>query len=103
MNESLEHEKRLIRLPDAETIMQKLVSAVDDNYLKERLYPIIAKEAGRELRPNGVVLMVQLAFAEYVKIYRIDRVTAYLQNKHIQKLVLVLIDDEDLKIAAQAR
>lgn len=57
----------LITLPDAETIMSRLTAVSDERLCVERLYPALARYAGKVRVPMGIVMMLQLAIADFTE------------------------------------
>jgi len=57
---------KVVILPSAEEIVKRLSSVYNDAYMKERFYPLIAQETGRELVASGVVMMFTLKIHDFV-------------------------------------
>lgn len=59
-----------VKLPSSpEEIMQRLTSVSNESNIVERLYPQIAEAAGRELLPQGLVLLLTLAAEDFGRQY----------------------------------
>lgn len=57
-----------VTLPkDPQEIVQRLKTRNDENTLVEKLYPIIANSAGRELVAPGIVIMFMLAIHDFMQ------------------------------------
>lgn len=55
----------LITLPDADEMMRRLRTVMNENHAVANLYPRITKYAGEQRTPIGVNLMVTLAVYDY--------------------------------------
>jgi hypothetical protein len=54
-------------LPDSNETIRRLTAAYDDPHAVEKLYPIIAKDAGRELNGIGIVMLLMQAIHDYTE------------------------------------
>lgn len=59
--------ENVITLPDNETMLRRLRAVNDEQHLRQKFYPLLLKDAGRELVPQGVVMMFVLAISDYIK------------------------------------
>ena len=60
--------KKVVTLPSKEEIMKRLRPVHDDAYMAERFLPLVAeKAAGKKLVAEGIVMMLSLAVADFVK------------------------------------
>ncbi|OGE36115.1 hypothetical protein A3E45_02290 [Candidatus Daviesbacteria bacterium RIFCSPHIGHO2_12_FULL_43_11] len=84
----------LVTLPGTEEIIQRLKKVNDDPYLVERFYPLIAQEAGRELLPQGIVLMLSLKVGDFAPTTHTLQLEALL-SMSIPQWAEALIDDEE--------
>jgi len=60
-------EEKVIRLPDADEMLQRLVSVMDEPHARQKFYPILLRRAGEELYPEGVVMLLMLAIHDYTE------------------------------------
>lgn len=52
-------------LPEQEEMLRRLVEAEGDQYLQEKFYPLLLVHAGTEKHPVGIVMLLQLAIADF--------------------------------------
>jgi hypothetical protein len=55
----------IITLPNADEMMRRLRSVMDETHAVANLYPNITKHAGEQKTPEGINLMVMLAVYDY--------------------------------------
>ena len=58
-------ELTVVTLPDSDELLLRLKAASSEPHRIERLYPIILRNAGRQMYSTGIVIMLQLAFYDY--------------------------------------
>jgi hypothetical protein len=85
---------KLIKLGTAIELREQLVSVIDEPHLITRLYPIIEKSAGKELDPDGVIMMLTLAIDAYCK--KTPIMFSFLDRK-MPDYIAAIITDEELK------
>ena len=56
---------RSAKLRDAETMLACLVKVDGNSHYREAFYPILTKQASRQLNGMGVIICVQMAIVEY--------------------------------------
>lgn len=89
---------RVITLPSAEEIMKRLKGSGGraDEYMVEYLYPRIAKEGGRELVANGVVLMLTFKIYDFMQAGGYPPMLGNLLHMRVLAWIDALIDDKDV-------
>jgi len=86
---------KVITLPDAKEIMNRLTKAYDDAYMAERFYPLIAQEAGHELVAKGIVMMLTLKIHDFVASGYPPVMTGIL-HMYVPQFIDALVDDKDV-------
>jgi len=86
------------RLPDADDMLRRLISVDDNPHKREKFYPIILKNAGRELAGMGVVNMFVFAIHDYTQ--GMPPFMAVMLFDQIDDYVQALVDDEQAKAEA---
>lgn len=59
--------ERLITLPNREEMLERLKKVNDVDHTRQKFFPVLLKEAGRELLPQGVVMMLAIAIHNYTE------------------------------------
>lgn len=94
-------DEKVISLPDdPQEIMAHLITVSDENTIVERLYPKIAKNAGREVLPQGIVMMFTLSVYDYAQQY--PPMVGNAVRLFIPSWIDALIDDKEAAEAAKA-
>ena len=86
--------EKIIKLPEREEMLKRLISVSDNDRMQERFYPILLKNAGEERVAMGVVMMFVLAIADYT-----DGMPAALSAvlmMYVPSFVDALIDDKEV-------
>lgn len=91
-------EPKVTRLPEKEDMLARLISVNDDSHAVEQFYPLILKDAGRELVGSGVVLMLHLAIHDYTE--GMPPFMGALIQMSLKGYVEALIDDPEVKADA---
>ena len=86
---------KTIILPDHEDMLRRLKSVMDEPHAVEQLYPLILKNAGRELVGMGVVMMLQLAIADYTA--GLPPIISILVQQRVDDYITALVDDEEVR------
>lgn len=94
-------DKKSYTLPTAAEIVERLKKANDDAYLVETFYPTIAKEAGRELIAEGIVMMFTLKIYDYQQSGYRPVIGSILQMQ-VPRFIDALVDDKEVAEAAKA-
>ena len=81
-----------LTLPDAKTMMGRLVEICDESHWIERFYPMLTKAGGRQLLPMGVGIMIAQAIHDYNEMVPGAHVAI---NLVLDELVAALVEDED--------
>ena len=81
-----------IVLPDAEEIMRRLMAVDDNAYLASAFYPLIAKEANRELVADGVVLMFGVKILNFQEAGN-EPILSFILNTKVPRFIDALVDD----------
>lgn len=88
------------KLPEnPDEIMRRLRSVLDEPTAVEMLYPLIARNAGHELAPQGIVLMLTMACVDYGKNY--PPLVGETTRRFIPMWIDALIDDKEVAEAAK--
>ena len=82
-------------LPEREEMMRRLKSVMDDSDAVENFYPLILKAAGSELVGMGVVMMLQMAIADFTA----DQTPfmALVLQSSVDAYITALVDDEEVR------
>lgn len=86
---------KTITLPEREDMLRRLKSVMDEPHAVERFYPLILKNAGRELVGMGVVMMLQLAVADYTA--DLPPIMGTLVQMNVDDYITALVDDEEVR------
>lgn len=86
---------KTIILPDREDMLRRLKSVMDEPHAVEQFYPLILKDAGRELVGMGVVMMLQLAIADYTA--GLPPVMGAMLQMRVDDYITALVDDEEVR------
>ncbi len=90
----MENAGKLIKLPDdPKEIVERLTKVLDEHNIVEKIYYIIAESAGRELYPQGVVMMFTLAAHDFSLDY--GAIAGNVTLRFIPRWIDALIDDKD--------
>ena len=91
---------KTINLPsDPQEIIRRLTSVNDEDTLVSRFYPMIAKDAGRQLVAEGVVIMFNLASYDFCQGY--PPMISTLIQMQIPRWIDALIDDKEVVESAK--
>ena len=86
---------KTIVLPEREDMLRRLKSVLDEPHAVERFYPLILKDAGRELVGMGVVMMLQLAIADYTA--GMPPIMMAVVQMNVDDYITALVDDEEVR------
>lgn len=93
-----ETDLKVISLPDEQSMFSRLTAVFDDAHARANFYPLLYKSAGREVNGMGVVMVVQLAIADYVQ--TLPPPMPAIMQFWLRPIVEALIDDDDVKADA---
>ena len=82
------------KLIDAETMLERLRKVNDNAHYEERFFPLLTKQAGKELNGFGVLMAVQLAIADYTD--GMPPLMANLMQYQVANFCAALVDDGDV-------
>jgi len=91
-------EQKLLILPDADDMANRLVGWNGTGHLVQKFYPRLLKQAGRSMPALGYVIFVGLALADYTEGFAAtDRSNVRtMMSLGLADLARALIDDVDL-------
>ena len=92
--------KKVVVMPSSEEILKRLRSVYNDDYMAERFYPLIAQSAGRQLVGEGVVMMLTLAIADFVRQGYPPQMEAILMM-YAPMYIDALVDDKEVAKTAK--
>lgn len=78
---------------DPGEIVRRLSTVNDEDSLVRKLYPVIAKQAGNELRPEGVVMLFTLALSDYGQDY--PPLIGSLLFRFVPRWIDAIVDDKE--------
>jgi hypothetical protein len=94
-------ELTVAKLPDADEVVRRLTSVIDESNAVERFYPLIAeKMADRDQTGMGIVMGLHLAASDYTRDLPPVMMDVVLQAFHLY--VHALLDDNDPEVLADA-
>ncbi|MEE8131837.1 MAG: hypothetical protein V3T98_02225 [Candidatus Paceibacterota bacterium] len=94
--------KKTIKLPSAEEIIKRLKNVYDNDHVAERFYPMIAKEAKKQLVAEGVTMMFTLKIHDFVASgYRYPGVIEDILHMYVPSFIDAIIDDKEVAEAAK--
>jgi hypothetical protein len=82
------------KLLDAKTMLERLRKVNDNAHYEERFFPLLTKQAGRELNGLGVLMAVQLAIADYTD--GMPALMANLMQYQVDAFCAALVDDAEV-------
>lgn len=91
---------KVVTLPGAQEIIERLKKVSDDPYMAEKFYPMIAEEARRELVAQGIVMMLTLKIYDFVA-SGYPEVMANLLHMYVPRYIDALVDDKEVAEAAK--
>ena len=91
---------KVVTLPNAAEIMERLNGVYDDAYVAERFYSLIAHEAGHELVSHGIVMMFALKIHDFVQL-GYPPFVADLLHMYVPWFIDALVDDSEVAQAAK--
>ncbi|OGZ79399.1 MAG: hypothetical protein A2528_03795 [Candidatus Staskawiczbacteria bacterium RIFOXYD2_FULL_37_9] len=68
----------------------------DDHPWRIKFYPLLLKHAGEELYAEGVVMMLQIAIADYEEIIKSPEFLRDAMHCHIPALIDAMVGDSDI-------
>jgi len=89
----------IFKLPGRHAMWRRLLTVNKNPHMQQHLYPSLLKDAGTEKVPQGVVLMLQIAFEEYTQ--GLPSIVGRILNEDMDKFIGALVPDA--KMAAQAK
>lgn len=89
----------VVRMPNREEMLRRLVSVSDESHFQERFYPILLRSADRELVAQGIVMMFALAIHDYTQ--GMPPMMAGLVYMYVPQFIDALVDDK--QIASDAK
>ncbi len=95
-----QREEGVTVLPAADKMLQSLIAVDDQPHFQERFYPILLKDAGREVGAKGIVMMLSLAIYDYTK--GMPQIVAALMQCMIPRFIDALVTDPKVAEAAKA-
>ncbi|MDO8514365.1 MAG: hypothetical protein Q7S50_02355 [bacterium] len=66
-DEGRNKQKDTVTLPSREEMLERLKQVDDSPYMQEKFYPLLLRHAGSPKVPQGVVVILTLALADYTK------------------------------------
>jgi hypothetical protein len=90
--------EKAITLPDRDEMLRRLKRINPDNYVAEKLFPLILKSAGQEMTGAGLVHELTLAFFIYTE--NLPATMRRAMWASTPTYVKTLIDDEDARAEA---
>ncbi len=95
-----QREEGVIVLPAADEMLQRLIAVNDHLHFQGQFYPILLKDAGRELSANGIVLMLFMAIYDYTE--GMPPIARVVILDEIPQFIDALVTDPKLAEAAKA-
>lgn len=91
---------KVITLPDSVQLLARLLEANNNDHLRERFYPMLLKEAGKNLAPTGIALMLVLAISDYTE--GMPPSMTAIMYMMAPDLIDALVDDLDVAVETKA-
>lgn len=92
--------QRRITLPDRDDMLRRLRKVSTQEAFETCFYPYIVQEAGAQRDASGIVMILQLAFMEFLK--RQPKVVAAALLMRTEEYVRALVDDKKVQKEALA-
>jgi hypothetical protein len=83
-----------ITLPTQEILHERLLNFSPESHFVQKFYPIIEKNAGRNLAPQGIILMLTLAIYDYAS--EMPPIHTML-NMRFKALIKVCVENEEVQ------
>lgn len=91
-------EEKTIVLPARDDMLARLIKVNDNAHYQQKLYPLILESAERELNGAGVVMMMQLAIADYTR--GMPGMMANLLQLDLKVYIGAIVDDDEVLMDA---
>lgn len=91
---------KVVKLPNREEMLKRLLKVSDESHFQERFYPILLQSAERELVAQGVVMMLTLAIHDYVQ--GMPPMMAGIVHMYVPQFIDALVDDKQVAEEAKA-
>ncbi len=85
---------KIIILPNKEEMLKRLMKVSDNSHLNQKFYPLLLESAGKEIAPQGVVMMFAFAINKYVE--GMPQVVEELLYMYVPDFITALINDVEV-------